>query len=199
MTDYARLYRWGLTPWERYRDAAATSLAPLLDVVESTREGRRGRALDLGCGRGLLTPLLAERGWDATGVDVVPAAIEAAKEQGATGVQYLVGDVTQLESLDLGQFDLFLDVGCFQGFDDEQRRAEGRGVTALAAPGATLLVLAFGPSRFRSFVGGVSRDQVVAGFPEWELRDVRPAPTEGLGWPMNRTAPQWYRFERPSP
>jgi hypothetical protein len=27
---------------------------------------------------------------------------------------------------------------------------------------------------------------------------VEPADTAGLGWPMNKTAPQWYRLRRPT-
>jgi hypothetical protein len=86
------------------------------------------------------------------------------------------------------------DVGCFQGFDADQRRAVGRGVSALANPGATSLMLAFSSSRFRSWIGGVSPDEVVAAFPDWTLDTVEQAQTGALGWPMNRTSPCWYRL-----
>lgn len=196
MTNYARMYRFGITPWERYGKAAEASIAALLDREENERSRPLGRALDLGCGRGQFTPELGRRGWEAVGVDYVPAAIEAAERQGGEGVTYVVGDVTDLPSADLGTFDFFLDVGCFQGFDADQQRAEGRGVSALAGPGSTLLMLAFGPTRLRSRVGGVSQAEVEAAFPDWELLDVQPADTKGLGWPMNRTSPQWYRLRR---
>ncbi|MEU8796479.1 methyltransferase domain-containing protein [Spirillospora sp. NPDC048819] len=190
------MYRFGITPWERYGKAAEASIAALLDREENERSRPLGRALDLGCGRGQFTPELGRRGWEAVGVDYVPAAIEAAERQGGEGVTYVVGDVTDLPSADLGTFDFFLDVGCFQGFDADQQRAEGRGVSALAGPGSTLLMLAFGPTRLRSRVGGVSQAEVEAAFPDWELLDVQPADTKGLGWPMNRTSPQWYRLRR---
>jgi SAM-dependent methyltransferase len=196
MTNYARLYRLRLTPWERYGKAAAASIAPLLDREEAERSRPLGRALDLGCGRGQFTPDLARRGWEAVGIDYVPAAIEAAKSRDTAGVTYLVGDVTDLRSADLGAFDFFLDIGCFQGFDADQRSAQGRGVSALAKPDATLLMLAFGPSRMRSLVGGVSQAEVEEAFPQWELLTVEPAETAGLGWPMNKTKPQWYRLRR---
>ncbi|MFF5264391.1 class I SAM-dependent methyltransferase [Actinomadura viridis] len=190
------MYRFGITPWERYGKAAADSIAALLDREESERPRPLGRALDLGCGRGQFTPELGRRGWEAVGIDYVPAAIEAARRQGAEGVTYVVGDVTDLPSAGLGTFDFFLDVGCFQGFDTERQKAEGRGVSALANPGSTLLMLAFGPTRLRSRMGGVSRAEVEAAFPDWELLDVQAADTAGLGWPMNRTSPQWYRLRR---
>ncbi|GLZ07951.1 hypothetical protein Acsp03_54170 [Actinomadura sp. NBRC 104412] len=194
MTNYARMYRFGVTPWERYGKAAGGSIAALLDREENERSRPLGRALDLGCGRGQFTPELARRGWDAVGIDYVPAAIEAARQRGTEGVTYVVGDVTDLPSAGLGTFDFFLDIGCFQGLGAEGRRAEGQGVTALANPGSTLLMLAFGPTWLRSLIGGVSEAEVEAAFPEWELLDVQAAETAGLGWPMNRTSPQWYRL-----
>lgn len=196
MTDYARMYRLGITPWERYGRAAAASIAVLLDREGAERSHPPGRALDLGCGRGQFTPELARRGWETVGIDVVPAAIEAARSRDTGGATYVVGDVTDLAAADLGTFDLVLDVGCFQGFDAGQRRAVGSGVSGLANPGSTLLMLAFGPTRLRSLIGGVSRAEVEAAFGGWDVVADEPADTAGLGWPMRTTAPRWYRLRR---
>lgn len=196
MTNYARMYRLGFTPWERYGPAGGVQLRSWLDR-ESKERPSPGRALDIGCGRGQFTPELVNHGWQTTGVDLVPTAVEVARQKGPAEATYVVGDVTDL-SPDLGRFDLFLDIGCFQGLDQTQQAALARGVTSLANPGATLLILAFGPSLFRRMVEGVSQAEVEAAFPktQWELRDVEDASTEGLGWPMNRTKPKWYRFRR---
>ena len=195
MTNYTRMYRFGIRPWERYGASAAARIAALLDREEAERPRPLGRALDLGCGRGQYTPELARRGWQAIGIDYVPAAIEAAKRRDADGAMYVVGDVTDLPA-ELGTFDFFLDIGCFQGLDDTQRRAEAQGVTALAKPEATMLMLAFGPTRLSSVLGGANRQDVETAFAEWEMLAVEAADTAGLGWPMNRTAPQWYRMRR---
>ncbi len=72
----------------------------------------------------------------------------------------------------------------------------GQGVTSLANQDATLLMLAFGPTRLRSVLEGVTQAQVEAAFPEWHLLAVDVADTAGLGWPMNRSSPQWYRLRR---
>ncbi len=153
------MYRLGITPWERYGTAAAASIAALLDREEEERSSPLGRALDLGCGRGQYTPELARRGWQAVGIDYVPAAIETAKRS-TSGADYVVGDVTNLLAADLGTFDFFLDVGCFQGLNAEQRDAEGHGVTTLANPESTLLMLAFGPTWMQALVEGVSQEEV---------------------------------------
>jgi SAM-dependent methyltransferase len=200
MTNYARMYRFGITPWERYATAAAASIGALLDREETGRSRPLGRALDLGCGRGLYTPELARRGWEAVGIDFVPAAIEAAaaKSPGAAGLSYVVGDVTRLPSANLGTFDFFLDIGCFQGLDAGQRLAQGEGISALANAGATLLLLSFGPSRWRWLVEGASQEEVETAVAGWEMLTSEPADTAGLGWPMNKTAPRWYRLHRPA-
>ena len=193
---YDILYRVGFRPWERYGTAAASSIGVLLAREEAERSRPPGRALDLGCGRGQYTPELARRGWDAVGIDIVPRAITAARRKDGAGATYVLGDVTTLSVADLGSFDFFLDVGCFQGLTLEQRLAEGQGVSRLANPGATLLMLAFQPTPIRSLVEGVSQGEVEAAFRGWEMVSVDPADTAGLGWPMNRTAPQWYRLRR---
>lgn len=198
MTNYARMYRFGITPWERYATAAAASIAVLLDREESERSRPLGRALDLGCGRGQYTPELARRGWEAVGIDCVPTAIEAAaaKSRGVERLSYVVGDVTRLPSSSLGMFDFFLDIGCFQGLDAAQRLAEGRGIAALASPRATVLLLSFGPSRWQRLIGGASQEEVETAFAGWQMLAAEPASTAGLGWPMNKTAPRWYRLGR---
>jgi SAM-dependent methyltransferase len=193
---YALAYRFGFTPWERYGRIAAASVGALLDREEAERSTPLGRAIDLGCGRGQITRELARRGWQAVGIDNVQRAIDAAHRMGVSGATFVVGEVTNLAPAELGTFDFLLDVGCFQGLSPEERLAEGRSVSALAYPGATLLMLAFQPTNMRSVVGGVTRADVEVALPGWAMLSVEPADTAGLGWPLNKTSPQWYRLRR---
>ena len=128
------------------------------------------------------------------GIDNIPRAIDAANRKGVPGATFVLGDVTALTPDDLGKFDFFFDVGCFQGLNPEQRLDEGRGVSALANPAATLLMLEFTATRMRSIVGGVTRAEVEAAFAGWEMLSVEPAQTAGLGWPLTKTVPRWYRL-----
>ncbi|MGC5077212.1 class I SAM-dependent methyltransferase [Agrococcus sp. DT81.2] len=190
MGMYPVLYRLGIRPWERYAEASSNHVAARFDAELADRPDPPGRALDLGCGRGMHTPALAARGWEAVGVDLVPTAIDQARRRDPTST-YAVGDVTALPD-SLGTFDHFVDIGCFQALDADQRRAAGRSITARARDGATLLMLEFGRVWF-SFEG-TSRAEVEEAFGGWDLLGVEPAPTEGLGWPLSRTRPSWYRL-----
>ena len=184
----------GITPWERYGATAGDSVARQLDREQGERVPPLGRALDLGCGRGRYTPELARRGWEAVGIDAVPSAIEAARRQGSDSVTYVVGDVTDPPQ-GLGSFDFFLDVGCIGGLALAPRRAAGQAVTRLASPAATMLLLTFGPNGV-PFLAGVSQAEVEETFPDWDLISIDAAETAGLGWPMNRASPTWYRLRR---
>lgn len=195
-TGYALAYRVGFAPWERAGKAAEGSFAALLDREQAERSQPPGRAIDLGCGRGLHTDELAARGWEAVGIDNIPRAIEAASHKGGSRASFVVGDVTDLAAADLGTFDFFLDVGCFHGLSSEQRLAVGRGVSTLANPGATLLMLAFRPTGMRLIPSGVTEADVEVAFRGWELLSVDPADTTGMPRPLKKTAPQWYRLRQ---
>ena len=191
---YAVAYRLGVRPWERAGEGAQASFDALLEREESQRPTPPGRALDLGCGRGIHTIELAGRGWEAVGVDNIPRALDDARADASTGATFVHGDVTALDRRDLGTFDFFLDIGCFHGLSQEQRAGEARGVTALANPGATLLMLAFQPHGMPLLPSGVSRDDVAAAFRGWTIESVEPADTAGMPGPMKRTVPHWYRL-----
>lgn len=197
---YQLAYRVGVTPWENAGREAAHQFTGLLEREETDRTRPLGRALDLGCGTGLHTLELAERGWTASGVDAVGRAIaKAGQREGAERAQFVVGDVTRLEDAGLeGPVDFFLDVGCFHGLDDEQRAAEGRGVTHLATPTATLLMLAFRPSGRPLLPRGADAEDVLRAFPGWRVLSTEPADTTGMPGPLKKTAPQWFRLQRVS-
>ncbi len=184
-------YRLGLTPWERAAESGQEQLEALLDKVESDRTPPFGRALDIGCGTGRHTHDLASRGWDATGVDFVPQAIEKARARGG-GAAFVCGDVTDLASLGLEPFDFFLDLGCLHVFDRARRAAVSRQVTGLARPGAQMLLLAFQPNTLPFVPDGVSQEEIAETFADWDLVASEPADVRGMPKPIRRTAPRFY-------
>jgi SAM-dependent methyltransferase len=195
---YALAYATGIMPWEKAADADPEGLDRLFGREEADHGGP-GRMLDLGCGSGAHTVALAARGWKATGVDQVGAALRRARRRAGSqqvSADFVQADVTALDSADLGSgFDFFLDVGCFHGLSDEHRAAMGRSVTTLAAPGATLLMLAFTPGGTpRPLPRGADTADIERAFPDWQVIDSEAAVTEGMPKPLRRAAPTWYRL-----
>lgn len=199
---YSIAYAVGFTPWERAAQADAETL-PRLFAREEQAHGGPGKALDLGCGSGAHTVLLAERGWTATGVDLIPKALDRARkriaEHGVTA-RVAQADVTELPADTVGVgYDLFLDVGCFHGLSPAQRAAMGAAVTAIANPDASMLMLAFKAGAApRPLPRGADRPDLEAAFPAWRVTDVEPANTTGMPKPLRRAAPTWYRLQRRS-
>src|SRR5436309_14585667 len=82
----------------------------------------RGAVLDAGCGTGENALLCAARGHEVVGVDMVPKAIEAARDKAASRglaarATFLVHDALELGSLQR-RFDTIIDSGLFHVFDD---------------------------------------------------------------------------------
>jgi SAM-dependent methyltransferase len=198
---YRLAYRLGVTPWERAGEEGGEAFAALLDREEQERSRPLGRAVDLGCGTGAHTVELARRGWEAIGVDQVEGALRRARSRpGAERARFLHGDVAALRSAGVpDDVEFFLDVGCFHGLKDDGRLAYGRELTALGAPTATLLLLAFGPGAPRPLPRGATRADVTATLPGWQLLSAEPADTSGMPRPLRRTAPHWYRLRRLQP
>jgi SAM-dependent methyltransferase len=84
-----------------------------------------GEALELGCGEGHYARLLAEKGYQVTGVDISPTAIAWAKEKAqATAHQifYLELDLTQTDVLPGKTFDFIIDGNCLHCIIGEDRQ-----------------------------------------------------------------------------
>jgi SAM-dependent methyltransferase len=198
---YRLLYAVGFTPWEQMAEPAiANQIADLFAREEEAREPPYGRVLDLGCGSGIWAVELARRGWRVTGVDFVPKALRRAREraeEAGVEVQLADGDVTNLGPAAIGSgFGLFLDFGCFHDeLTDEQRRDEGREATAVADPGATLLIMAWEPGRRGPLPRGASPEEIQAAFPEWTLIDdeAMELPSGAPGY-VRRAQPRFYRL-----
>lgn len=174
---YRILYRVGFTPWEQMaRLPVADQIAALFAREEAGREPPYGRVLDLGCGSGIWAVKLAARGWQVTGVDFVPKALRSARErarEAGVEVRLVEGDVTKLGEAGVGSgFPFLLDFGLFHDeLNDAQREAMGREVSAVAAPGATMLMLAWAPGRRGPLPRGASRGDIEAAYPAWKVID----------------------------
>ena len=200
---YKALYGLGIRPWEDDSPdgPAIDQISALFAREERTRALPYGPALDLGCGTGIWSVRLAERGWQVTGVDVIPTAIRMARERAhAAGVkaQFIESDVTALQAAGVGtDFHFVLDFECFNHLSDGQRRAVSREVTAVTAPDATMLMLVWAPGRRWPLPPGASRGDVEATFPGWRIIDEEGyAARASLPWWLQKTDLRFYRLGR---
>lgn len=99
-----------------------------------------GTALDLGCGIGSHTLMLARQGWEATGVDISPEAIRlanhAARQQNLPA-RFVTADITTWEPDQ--QFDLVVSTYALPGGADSHKVM--RTATQALKPGGTLIVV----------------------------------------------------------
>jgi SAM-dependent methyltransferase len=202
--NYEFAYRIGFHPWEEAEDQPpfVEKISTVFEREESGREPPFGPALDLGCGSGIWGIKLAQRGWQVTGLDIVDKALQRARDRisdAGVDMQLVKGDVTDLRSAGIGSdFRLILDTGTFHGLNRTQREAMGREVSAVAAPDATMLLIAWAPRRRGPLPHGASRGDIEGAFPGWNVTDMgasgfaAPKPVEVLMKPDER----WYRLSR---
>jgi len=125
-------------PWETGpRDA-------LVDLVESGRVNPC-RAIDLGCGTATNVIYLAQHGFNVTGVDFIPAAIELGRGKAReAGVEpnLVVDDLTNLQHIN-GTFDLLVDYGTLDDLSPSRRDLYMQNVLPLTHPGSLFLLYSF--------------------------------------------------------
>lgn len=162
-TLFRIFYRIGFTPWDGH--PLARNLRELVEGTNDTPPLPAGSALDLGCGTGDSSIYLAQHGWKVTGVDFAPRALDKARAKAATlPVNFVRADVTRLSQAGIGaDFHLIVDNGCLHNMSDADRDAYVREVSAVAAPGARLFIVAFRPGG-RFGVVGVEPEEMESRF-----------------------------------
>jgi SAM-dependent methyltransferase len=199
---YRVFYQVGFTPWEEgvTDGPAAAQIARLFEHEERERGKPYGPALDLGCGSGIWSVILAQRGWQVTGIDIVQKAVSRARERAKAAevaARFVCGDVTALQSAGIEPgFRLILDFECFNHLSKTQRQAVGRGVSHVAAPDATLLVLAWKPAKRWPMARGASRRDLASAFPKWKVVDEEAYDVSALPALLRNVEPRFYRLRR---
>ncbi len=197
---YRVLYSIGLKPWEQLpTSSAAGQVATMFDREEEGREPPFGRALDLGCGSGIWAVELAKRGWDVTGVDVVPKAIRQAQaraEAAGVRVQFLDAPVSALDEAQVAAgYRLVLDFGTVHGLSPADVKATADGITGVAADDATLLMYASSPGRRGPLPRGLTRDEIEAAYTDWRIVEEQPFDSD-IPTAFKKTEPRWLRLRR---
>jgi len=137
-SDWNERYREGNLPWDTGRPSSE------LQRILSQYNIAPCRALDIGCGTGTNSVWLAQQGFDVTGLDLAPLAIERAEQRArAAGVeaQFVVADVLQLPDL-REPFAFFFDRGCYHAVRRSAPEQYAPAVARQLASGGRGLILA---------------------------------------------------------
>lgn len=113
-----------------------------------------GKALDVACGEGRNAILLAEQGWDVTGIDFSDTGIEKAGKIAAkrgVDVTWIAEDVSTW-TLPVEEFDLVAVLYLHTG--EEERKLWLKNVLDSVKPSGTFIYIAHDPSNVENGVGG---------------------------------------------
>ncbi len=190
-----------MTPWERMPSLlSANRPSHSLTGRRAAANRPTGAPLDLGCGTGFWSVRLAQRGWDVTGVDIVPKAVRTARERARrAGVKgaFVQGSITALSAAGAGSgFRLILDFGVVHGLHPEQVRAVSREVTAVATEDATLLMYAFAPGRRGPLPRGITREEIEQAYGGWIITEEEAFDLTGAPRFVEKAHPRFYSLRR---
>lgn len=117
---FIKHYEEGFMPWAHEK--------PDFNIVETVESWpiEPCKALDVGCGTGIESIWMAKNGFDITGIDVSPVAIEMCNENALkhnAKANFRVFDF-MTESLSKSNYDFTFDRGFFHGFHTHKERVE---------------------------------------------------------------------------
>ena len=95
------------------------------------------RVLEIGCGAGNTAGWLVERGFEVTGIDISPTAIDWARDRAIPGTRFVVGNVVE-EIADT--YDLVIDSHCLHCIIGNDRARLLANVRHALAPGGRFFV-----------------------------------------------------------
>jgi SAM-dependent methyltransferase len=114
----------------------------LEDALKHEQFPGSGRILEIGCGSGENSIWLAKRGYDVSGIDISPVAIDWAVEKCAAQsvqINFCVGDLLHLpDYYDAGFFDAVIDGHCLHCIIGQDRPIVLSGILHALKPGGIL-------------------------------------------------------------
>jgi SAM-dependent methyltransferase len=138
---YRALRGRGASGWSSDDEYAAMArlIAPGLPPVT---HGNPPRVLELGSGAGNLSTLLADQGYDVTGVDISETAVAWARERAAPQrAAFRVDNVVELASCEGASFDAVVDGHCLHCIIGDDRARCLESVHRVLKPGGVFVVL----------------------------------------------------------
>ncbi len=184
-------YESGTVPWDH--------ALPPPELIALAEQLQPGHVLDLGCGYGRSCIYLAQRGWQAVGVDFVPLAIEEAKhraEKAAVSerIEFRQSAVTDLPFGD-AQFDLIVDIGCMHALSDTELKLYTAHVKRLLKKDGRYLLFAHirQEDKPHEELKGVLETTIRQQFADLRLDNIEHGMTQVEDKPAWQSAWFWYR------
>jgi SAM-dependent methyltransferase len=186
---YDWMYRRG-APWE------GSTKHDFVDLLSSGRispETVGPKAIDLGCGIGDYSRMLASHGFEVFGVDLSPVAIERARsasEPTEAAPRFVNADLLDLPDQVFGPFDLLVDIGTLDDLPRTRRPEAVDVITSLSRTGSVLYLWCFygfdrdlplvsfqGASRY--LAPGIEPDELQVLFADgWDIEQVDGGPEQ---------------------
>ena len=134
---------WDILYGKRPRAWRGIGDVPDLDLPEGCN------VLDAGCGNGKTASSLIELGFDVTGIDFSPNAIESCSEVHGKKAEFITGDCLDMPFPD-GSFNGVYAVHLTEHFDDGDVRVFSSECFRILEPGGKLFIRSFSPEDMRS-------------------------------------------------
>ena len=131
-SSYKRANRIEDLPW--YRDYPPRFLSEALQEKKVP-----AHALDVGCGTGTYSVILAQAGYEVIGIDFVEAALEMARERAAdadVSIQFQQADASTYQAQNT--FDFVLDSGCLHSLSNKEQYRQN--LLSWLKPGGKLIM-----------------------------------------------------------
>jgi len=113
----------------------------LVWLKEHPLDGKKKKAIAIGCGVGDDAEIMAEYGYDVTAFDIAPTAIELCKNRyKESSVTYLVADLFEFSDTWLGAYDLVYECNTIQVLPGKYRKSAMDSMVDLIAEDGILLV-----------------------------------------------------------
>jgi SAM-dependent methyltransferase len=141
---YRRLRESGATGWDAHDAGYTEMISRVVPALPTLVEGKPLQVLELGCGAGNFSVLLAQCGYAITGVDIAPTAIDWASERARSrgvAAQFRVDNVLELATCADASMDAVVDGHCLHCIIGGDRARCLAAVLRVLQPGGVLVVL----------------------------------------------------------
>lgn len=137
-TDWDNVAEWYDNYLGKDDTYQSSVIAPNLVRMIDMKKGMK--VLDVACGQGYFSKILAKNGATVTGIDQSSKLVDIAKKDAKENETYIVADAQKLETLKIGKFDRIISILAFENIKNIAGVLSGT-AKALDAKGKVIIVM----------------------------------------------------------